>query len=168
MAEKKILVVLPPIGADGYAYDVTRSIWTSRGHKVVVSSLDRGVVATDDGRSVPVDLPLGDVKYYDYDAIAFVGGEGARLLYDDERARKLAKDAKYKPLGAMGSATLILALAGVLEGKKATVPPEQAGWAASTGAKLTGRPFEQDEKLFTVQDQAAFEQFANALLKAFE
>ncbi len=166
MAEKKILIVVPPRDFESQEYEIARRVWEDRGYKVSVASLGRGIATSEDGYSVPVDVSVKDVKYYDYDAIVFIGGEGARLLFDDKDVQKLAKDAKYKTLGATGNAAIILALAGVLEGKKATAPIDVAGWLIDKGAAFTGRPFEIDGKVFTLQDPMGTEYFANALAKA--
>jgi protease I len=165
---KKILMVLPPTDFADMEYQTTRRIWEGRGYQVVVASMERGVVYGLEGTPVPVDVALRDVKYYDYDAIVFIGGEGARRLFDDEQARKLAKDAKYKVLGATGNAAVLLSLAGVLEGKRVTAPHEWVGWLIQGRAEYTGRPLEVDDKLITAYDGAAIEHFANAVAKALE
>ena len=165
---KKILMVLPPTDFADTEYQVTRRIWETRGYQVAVASVERGVVRGAEGTPVPVDVALKDVKYYDYDAIIFIGGEGARRLFDDEQARKLAKDAKYKVLGATGNAAVLLSLAGVVEGKRVTAPHEWAGWLVQGRAKYTGQPLEVDDKLVTAYDGAAIEHFANAIAKALE
>lgn len=168
MAEKKILMVVPPRDFEGQGYEIARRVWEGRGYKVSVASLDRGTATAEDGSSVPVDVAIKDIKYYNYDAIVFIGGEGARLLFDDKDVQKLAKDAKYKTLGATGNAAVILALAGVLEGKKATAPIDTAGWLVEKGATFTGRLLEVDGKVLTLQEPLGAEHFANALVKALE
>jgi len=165
---KKILMVLPPVDFTDAEYQVARRIWEARGYQVKVASTELGVVRGIEGTPVPVDVALRDVKYYDYDAIVFIGGEGARRLFDDEQARKLAKDAKYKVLGATGNAAVLLSLAGVLEGKRVTAPHEWVRWLIEGRAKYTGRPLEVDDKLVTAYDGATIEHFANAVAKALE
>jgi len=168
MAEKKILFVLPPRDFDDHSYETARRIWEGRGHKVFVTSVARGAVTSEAGMSVPVDINPKEIKTYNYDAVVFIGGEGARLYFDDERIRKLAKDMKYKTVGATGNATVILALSEVLKGKKATCPTDWADLLIREGAEFTGRPFEVDDKLITLQDSSAIEHFANAFAKALE
>ena len=168
MAEKKILMAVPPRDFEGQGYEIARRVWEGRGYKVSVASLGRGTATFEDGSSVPVDVTVKDIKYYNYDAIVFIGGEGARLLFDDKDVQKLAKDVKYKTLGATGNAAIILALAGVLEGKKATTPVDAANWLVSKGATFTGRLLEVDSKVLTLQDPSGTEHFANALAKALD
>jgi len=168
MPEKKVLMVIAPHGFDDGQHEICRRLWQGHGDKVIIASLERGTARGEAGTPVPVDLALKDVKSWDYDAIAFLGGQGARLLFDDEGARKLAKDAKYKVLAASDSAVVLLALAGCLEGKKVTGPPESAHWILKGGGVYTRQPIKVDDKLITVQGVGMAEQMANAVIKALE
>ncbi len=168
MAGKKIMVVLPPRDFDGPVFDTIRRVLEGRGHKVAVASVARGAVTSSDGMSVPVTVGIKDIKTWDYDAFIFVGGEGAKLYFDDPEVRKLAKDVKYKTVGATGNAAVILALSEVLEKKKAACPYEYADLVRRHGAVLTGRPLEVDDKIITLQDPAVAEQFANAIVNALK
>lgn len=166
---KKIMMVLPPRNFDGRAYQTIRRALESRGHKVAVSSIVSGAVSPeDDGESAPVDVRIHEIKTYEYDAFIFVGGEGARFYYDDDRVRQLVKDVKYKTIGATGNAAVILALAEALNGKKVTCPPECADLVIRQGGVFTGQPFEVDEKVITLRDSSVAEHFANAVAKALE
>lgn len=168
MATKKIMMVLPPRDFDGRAYETTRRLLEGRGHTVAVTSVAQGAVTSDDGMSVPVTVGMKDIKTWDYDAFVFIGGEGASLYFDDEQVRKLAKDVKYKTVGATGSAAVVLALSEVLSGKKATCPHEWAHLLLRQGARFTNQPLEVDDKIVTAQDASIAEHFANAIAKAVE
>ncbi len=168
MASKKILVVLPPRDFDENEFFTLKRMCETRGHKVSVASIASGAIESSRGISVLVDVRLQDVKTYEYDAVIFMGGDGARIYFDDPQARKLASDVKYKTLGATGNATVLLSQAGVLSKKKVTAPYEWADWIIRGGATFTGRPLEVDDKLITAQSPALAETFANALLKTIE
>lgn len=168
MASKKILVVLPPRDFDEQEFFTLKRLAEGRGHKVFVGSIASGAVESSNGVSVLVDVRLRDVKTYEYDAVVFLGGEGARIYFDDPQVRKLASDVKYKPIGATGNAALLLSEAGILSKKKVTAPYEVADWIVRGGATYTGRPIEVDDKLVTAQGPTLAEPFTNALLKAIE
>ena len=168
MAEKKILVVVSPYRFDDKQYEICRRYWQQRGYKVSVASLELSPAVGEGGMGVPVDILIKDVKTYDYDAIVFLGGEGTKRLFDDESARKLAKDAKYKVLGASDNAVILLSLAGALEDKKATAPVEMASWLSKGKAKYTGEPIQIDDKLITIQSPEFSEQLASAVVTALE
>ena len=165
MASKKIMLVLPPRDFPADVCTTIRQVLAGHGHTVTATSVARSATS-DDGRSVPVDVPLKDVKTWDHDAFVFIGGEGTRLYFGDEQVIKLAKDVKYKTLGATGNAAVILALAEALKGKRATTDTDWAQLVERHGARYTGRPLEVDDKVITLQDAAAAEQFANAMAKA--
>ena len=168
MARKKIMMVLPPAGFDREAYVRTRQVLEGRGHTVLTTSISPGGAVAEDGTSVAVDERVVDVKTYQYDAYVFVGGEGARIYYDNEFVHKLASDVKYKTIGAIGNATVILAFADVLKKKKVTCPYEFAGYVVQGGAEFTNRPLEIDGKVITAQDDSILEQFANAIAESVE
>jgi len=161
-------MVVPPQGFNDQQYEICRRFWEGRGHKVVVASLERGGARGERGAAIRVDAALKDVKSYDYDAMVFLGGKGTRLLFDDETARKLAKDAKYKVLGASDAGVILLSLAGALEGKKVTGTPESVSWLSKGGAMYVGDLIQIDDKLITVRDASMSEQLATAVAKALE
>lgn len=168
LADKKVLLVIPPKDFQDEEYEITRKVLEGRGVKVEVASSSLGEARGMKGAAVRPTVLLDDVKYYNYDAIVFVGGEGARQYFDYEKATKLAKDAEYKVLGAIGEALLVLANAGVLRGKRVTGSLWMAGSMRAREAIYTGKELEVDGKLVTARDAQHAEHFGNALLKALE
>jgi len=168
MPGKKIMLVVPPRDLDWRAFDAMRRILEGRGHRVSVSSIAAGSAMSDEGYTVPVDVRIVDIKTYEYDAFVFIGGEGAKLYFEAEPVLKLAKDVKYKTIGATGEAVVILAFGEVLSKKQATGPHEWAGLLIERGAKYTNEPFTKDDKIFTLQDSSFAEHFANALAESVE
>lgn len=127
LSEKKVLLVIADRDFQDEEYEITKKVLEGRGVKVEVASLLPGEARGAKGTLVKPQVLLDDVKSYNYDAVVFVGGEGARRLSEHEKATKLAKDAEYKVLGAIGLAPLILANAGVLKGKRVTSAHPLAG-----------------------------------------
>ncbi len=66
---------------------------------------------------------IENLKPQDYDAVLFIGGSGAAGYIDNPVCHKIARETIEvgKTLGAICVAPAILAKAGVLSGKKATV-----------------------------------------------
>jgi len=89
-------------------------------------------------------------------------------IFDDEAALKLAKDAKYKILGATSNAPIILANAEVLEDKRATGHPSIVSFLRAQKAEYTGQPIEVDEKIITAQDASFAETFGNAIIQTLQ
>jgi protease I len=114
------------------------------------------------------DVSLDDAKTWEYDAVIFVGGPGARQLFDHEKTTKLAKDCEYKVLGALGLAPGILASGGVVKGKRVTAHTSVAALLREKDGRFTNQPLEVDEKLVTAAGGRYAEHFGNAILKALE
>ena len=69
-------------------------------------------------------------------------------------------------LGALCIAPVILAEAGVLRGKKATVFESEKDQLISAGAKYTGKPIEFDDNVITCSNPIYTEEFAKRIVKA--
>jgi protease I len=95
------------------------------GYSAVVASKAENMVPPcgAGSQNVEVDVPLTDVNVDDYDAVIVIGGNGCKSQWNDEETHQIIRDAvaHEKVLGAPGCASTILAHAGVLEGKEATV-----------------------------------------------
>ena len=120
------------------------------------------------GLTVKPDTTISKIKADKFDAVVFVGGVGAKKLFNDKKAHKLAKDAvkKKKVLGAICIAPSILANAGVLKGREATVYKSEKDNLEKHGAKFKDEDVVTDGKIVTANGPEAAEKFANALVKA--
>jgi len=120
------------------------------------------------GATVKPDVLLTDVAADDYDAMVFIGGTGAKEYWDDPNAQQLAREAvrQGKLLAAICLAPVTLARAGVLDGKRATVWPDQQGELRKAGGTYEGERVVVDGKLVTGSGPEAAQEFADALVKA--
>ena len=136
----RVLMVVPPERfRDEELFD-TRAVLEERGHSVVIASTRIGECPGSRGGHVCAQAVLSDQRAADYDAIVFVGGGGAKLLWQDENALRIAREAAAgaKVLGAICLAPVILANAGVLRGRRATVAGTEARTIEVGGATYTG------------------------------
>jgi protease I len=168
LSDKKVLMVVATQGFQQQEYEVTRRVLEARGLQVQVAAPELGEVVSERGRTVRSSAKLADVKSYDYDAIVFVGGTGARALAETEPATKLAKDAEYKVLGAVGLGTLILARAGVVKGKRVTGDTSAAELIRQKEGQYTAQPVEVADKLVTARGGQYAEAFGEALLRVLD
>jgi len=118
----------------------TRAMFEAGGHHVVVASTHVGECLGSRGGRVYAEAALDAQRAADYDAIVFVGGGGSKLLWRDEDALRLAREAadSAKVLGAICLAPVILGNAGVLQGRAATVAGTEARTIEACGATYTG------------------------------
>jgi protease I len=97
------------------------------GHRVIIASTSAGTCTGVLGSTVRASVALADVHADRLDGAVFVGGPGARTLFADPAAHRIAVELSRagKLLGAICLAPVILARAGVLSGRKATVFPSE-------------------------------------------
>lgn len=164
---KKILMIVPL--RDFWDVELTKlkEIFEQNGFMVTIASSAMKETKGMFGTIVKPDVVLHKVKAALYDAIVFVGGEGAVQYWDDLHAHRLVKRALEKGivLGAISIAPIILANAKALPGKRATVWPTLGNRLKWEGAIYTGEPVEVDGKIATANSPDAAEEFAMAILR---
>ncbi len=166
--KKKVLMVIAPDQFRDEEYLEPRRILEVRGCAVTVASTSIEPATGMLGAVVKPDTTIDKVKAADFDAVVFVGGYGAQKLYDDRQAHSLANEALKggKTLGAICVSPTILANAGVLRGRRATVWPDQSKAIIAGGAEYTAKPVEQDGSVITADGPASAEKFGEAIAKA--
>jgi len=166
--KKKVLMVIAPDKFRDEEYNEPRRILEGRGCTVTVASTSIEPATGMLGGVVRPDTTIDKVKAADFDAVVFVGGYGAQRLYDDRQAHTLANEALKggKALGAICVSPTILANAGALRGRRATVWPDQSKAIIAGGATYTAKPVEQDGMVITADGPASAAQFGEAIAKA--
>jgi len=120
---KKIAIIIAFNNFRDEEYFIPKQVLEMGGNQVITVSSQLGKAIGTYGGEVTVDMTLEDIKVNKLDAIIFAGGSGALTYLENEVCWKIAKDAisENKVLGAICIGPAILAKAGVLSGKKATV-----------------------------------------------
>ena len=159
----KALVVIAPTGYQDIEYAGTCKGLEEGGFAVIVCSTEVGECRGKLGGTEQSTLALRDAHAADVDRVAFIGWPGARALADDADAQRLAREtvAEGKVLGAICIAPLILAHAGVLQGKRATVwdeDGEQAPAFERLGISYTGEAVTVDGNIVTGNGPEAAEE----------
>lgn len=164
LEDRTILMILEWGFSDG-EFNRTRPVFESAGAQVVTASGRPRILSTR-GMVLLVDKLLSEVKVEEYDAIVFVGGRGAMGYWDDPVAHRIAQEAMAldKVLGAICLAPMILANAGVLDGRRATMAPAYGDSLKAQGAVYTGASLEVDGKIVTAYGPESPEQLAMAIV----
>lgn len=167
---KKVLMVIAPRNFQDKEFSKPKELLEAKGVKVTVASLTRKTAIGMYGARVTPDIAIKDAKATDYDAVVFVGGNGAAALANDPQTLALAIEAKKhdKIIGAICIAPVILAKAGILEGKKATVSSWGKNELKKAGATYTGKGVEVDGNVITGSGPEAAEEFGLALLHTLQ
>lgn len=147
----------------------TQNALLASGFEVSLASTEAGPCVGKFGGVEEALLSLKEVDPVSYDVIAFIGGPGAHALAENPDALALAKARAEtgKILGAICIAPTILAAAGVLQGKKATVWDDgertQIKFLVDHGATYTGEFVTTDGMIVTGNGPEAAEEFGRAL-----
>ena len=138
------------------------------GHRVRVASTRAGTATGMLGALVAVTTTLREVRAADFDLLVFAGGAGAPLhLWESTEAVALARAvfARGRPVAAICLAPPVLARAGVLAGKRATVYPESRAMVEMKrgGATLVEEPVVVEGIVVTARGPEAAPAFGAAL-----
>lgn len=174
MKKGKIAIIIAYNDYQDIEYGESKKIFEENGLEVkIVSSKLREAKGKLGGRA-KVDLILDDLNVGDYEAIVFIGGPGAFDYIENEKVHRIAREAmeKNKILAAICIAPAILAKAGVLKNRKATVWNSFTDRSAINILKENGAFFEnknviRDENIITANSPKAAKEFAQTILEAF-
>lgn len=167
---KGVIMVLLIIAQNGFRdeeYFKPKAILEESGYKVVTASQQKGIARGKLGGITQAEIGLADVKVDEYAGVIFIGGPGAADYFVDKTALSLAKKAyeKDKVVGAICIAPGILARAGILKGKKATVYPSELETLNKEGAIYINKPVVSDGKIITANGPDAAESFGREIVK---
>ncbi len=172
---KRIAMIIAPEKFRDEEFFIPYNFFNEHNAEVIVFSTRRGKATGMLGGSFNVEHDLSELNVDDFDAIVFVGGAGTPIVRSDNRALEIAKEAyaKGKIIGAICWSPTILAKAGILEGKKATVwhghDPEYNTTTDKVlemyGAKYTGEGYTVDGMIVTANGPSNAENYAKAIAK---
>lgn len=166
----RALLIIAPEDYQDIEYDKTRQELEKVGIQVEVASIKLGEAKGKLGGRVPVDLLLEQVEIKKYDAIVFIGGPGAVSYQNNNLAHKIIQEAMLanKILAAICIAPTILAYAGALKGKKATVwssdeIKEPINILKNNNADYIAKNVVVDGKVITASGPQAAEEFGKKI-----
>jgi len=169
---KKVVMIVAFRDFRDKEYFLPKEILEKAGIEVKTASNEKGTAIGADGGDTEIDLLVSEISVSDFDAVIFVGGPGALESLDNEDSYKVAKEAIFqkKVLGAICISPLILAKAGVLEGKKATVWHSPLDKSPIKILKEKGASFEDkavvvDGKVITANGPQAAEDFGKKVVE---
>jgi len=169
-----ILVIAQKNFHDKELMDTKQAI-QSKGFKCHIASKTVEKAKGKLGLEISPDITLQDalLSLDMYKAVVFIGGSGARDYFDDKEALGLAKmsNNKGKIIAAICIAPMILAKAGILQGKKATVwdgNQEQSEFFKQNNIKFTGEDVTVDGNIVTANGPDAAKAFGEKIAELLE
>ena len=169
MGEKVVLVIAERQFRDE-EYLVPKMILSEAGLEVVTASTTTEQAVGKLGAKVRPDLLVSQIKVADYEGLIFVGGGGAEQYFDDGVVHALANGFAQagKVVAAICIAPVILARAGLLSGKRATVWVDGAPELTKAGALYTGKNVERDGRIITGNGPEAAEAFSQEIARQLQ
>jgi len=180
---KKIVFIIAFRNFRDEEYFVPREILESAGFgiplgisslcsEIKTASNKTGTAIGADGGEVNVDFLVSEINPADFDAVVFVGGPGCLKNLDNEDSYRVAREtvAKNKVLASICVSPVILAKAGVLQGKKATVwtsPMDKSALKVleQNGAIYRDESVVVDGKIITSCGPSAAKEFGRAIVE---
>ncbi|MFH1542757.1 MAG: DJ-1/PfpI family protein [bacterium] len=166
----KVAIIIARQNFRDEEYFEPKAVFEQAGLQITTVSTQVGTATGKYGKTTTVDLPLEQLDVSEYDVIAFIGGPGSYELRDNKTAHKIAQETvkQDKLLAAICAAPGILAKAGVLKGKKATMFEPDQDILIQHGATFTGNGVEVDGKIITATGPETAKSWAKEILKALE
>ena len=156
-------------------YFVPKEILEKGGIGIKTISTKKGIAIGADGGEVEINFLIREIDLKNFDAIVFVGGPGCLENLDNKNSYRVIRETitQNKILASICISPIILAKAGVLKGRKATV------WANSlnkepvkilerNGAEFIDEKVVQDGNIITANGPDAAEEFGKKILDALQ
>ena len=168
--EKKILMVVAFKDFRDEEYFIPKKVLEQADFSIDTTSTEKGIAVGSQGSEAIIHIGLDEINLENYEAVVFCGGTGMSNELDNQNFHKLAKDfyQNNKVVAAICVAPALLAQAGILENKRATV------WSSSldksfikvleeNGAIYEDNPVVIDNKIITANGPDAAEDFGKAI-----
>lgn len=175
--KKQVLVIIAFKNFQDREFIICKRILERQKIEIKVASKFLGAALGMLGNKVMVDVVLSEVVVREFDAVIFIGGQGAVDYINDYVCHQIIQDAfkQKKIIAGICVAPAILAQAGVLEGKKATVWTSELNREMIKIFKKKKVDYQKQDivvdkknRIVTANAPAAAEQFAQAILKLLQ
>ncbi len=170
--ENTILMVIAFKDFRDEEYLQPKKVFEQAGFSVATTSTKTGRAEGSYGTTVIVDTDINQINPDDYEAVVFCGGGGMGQELDNPVFQKLAQDFSKadKPVTAICIAPALLAKAGLLQDKEATVWASPLDRSAvkileANGAIYKEESVVRDGSTITANGPAAAEEFGEAIVQ---
>jgi protease I len=171
LAGKKVLMVIPHTQFRDEEFFEPKKILESEGATVTVASTAVRTCHGTKGGTIQSQVTIAEAKADDFDALVICGGPSTPdFLWNDKALPVLAAamSAAGKVIAAISLATVVLAKAKLLTGKKATVYflPQAIQELKTGGATYVTDPLVVQEKLIMAEGPTESARFGQAISAA--
>lgn len=149
--KNSVLIFLPAEDFNETEYLTVKNYFVSKGKKVFITSDDHTFCSGNKRLKVKSDVSFFNINEKNFDGFILIGGQGSRNYKTNSTLQKIAvkfNDSK-KTIGAICSAPLILASAGLL--KQATCFSEVRNELIASGVDYKDFPIVVDRNIVTAE-----------------
>ncbi|MEO0141813.1 MAG: DJ-1/PfpI family protein [candidate division WOR-3 bacterium] len=167
---KSVLIVIAPKDFRDEEFKEPYELLTKSEMKITIASTDTIPAKGMLGMEVKPQVLISQVNPDSFDALIIVGGTGCQILWDNETLHNIVQrfNEKNKTIGAICIAPVVLARAGILKDKKATVYPGVRNELKPHCAAYTAADVEVSGNVITASGPQAAKDFAQAILEALK
>ncbi len=161
----KVLMIIAPENFRDEELFHTKEEIEKTGHKTTIASIKKEESTGMLGGKATPEKTIYEIEEDNYDAVVFVGGSGASIYFDNERALEIAKNMyeNGKIVSAICIAPSTLANAKILENKKATCWESESKNLEQKGAEYTGESVTIDGRIITANGPKAAREFGKRI-----
>ncbi len=148
----------------------SKAIIEQAGIEVRIAAPEEKLAVGKLGAEIEPDLSIDDINVGRFEAIIFIGGPGAYDFIEDSAMHQLASTFfnSGKIVAAICIAPAILARAGLLRGRRATVHASGINFLQEGGAILLDQDVVVDKDIITANGPAAASAFGQEIVRALE
>jgi protease I len=170
---KRIAIVVGQRYFKDEELNIPKASFEKEGALVSIVSSKLDTAEGDGGTKVKPDVLIDDLDVESFDAVIFIGGSGVKKdFWENPKAHALAQEAvrQDKVLAAICWGPVVLANAGVLEGKKATGHTAQGAddILMGKGCEYTGESVTVDGNIVTAFGPSSSDSFAVTIIEALK
>jgi protease I len=164
--KNSVLLFLPATDFSEEEYSIVKKLLLKYGKNIFITSDDHYVCSGSKGMKVKSDTSFYNVNTMNFTALVLIGGAGSKAYWDNEKLHTISRDfdAVQKIIGAICSAPIILAKAGILKNKTATCYYEDKNELINLGIDYQDRSVVTDKNIITSNGSQSAAQFTEAVL----
>jgi protease I len=170
---KKVAIVVGQRWFKDEELNIPRARFEKEGMIVTIASSKLDTAEGSEGSKVKPDVLIDDLNVSDFDALVFIGGTGVkRDFWNNPKAHAVLREAgeQGKVVAAICWGPVVLANAGILEGKRATGHTAENAHETlkSKGCIYTGESVTVDGNIITAFGPSSADSFAVAIIEALK
>ena len=159
---KKALLILPEKKFNEREFNAVREALIKNYISFFIASDAIGLCTGDRGSKVKADVKLVNIHPANFDGLCIIGGEGIRDYFGNKSVISVINrfNNGKKTIAAICAASVIIAQAGVLDGKTGTCFPADKKEFLKSGVIYSDEPIVKDKHIITAKDAEASTEFA--------